>query len=154
DTTTLHERTLDFAWLGHKQAGFDVPVWTLASAALGCATTCLANVAGSGDLLVFNTFRTQRAKEYAGRWWLWRIVATRAVLVLTDSRSLAVAAVDRGRIFVRRGARLLAFDASGRQLGSYPSPGPDRIVVDGNSLVARTRTGVSVLNLEHGSIAH
>jgi hypothetical protein len=155
DTNTLYERDLNFAWaFGHHRPGFDVSVWTLASADLDCAQSCLAHVAGSGDLLVFNTYRTLRAKTCPGRWWLWRVVAARKVLLRTDSEPLAVAAVDSGRIFVQRSGRLLMLDDSGRQLRSYPSPGAGRIVVAGNSLVARTGAGVSVLDLGTGTITH
>lgn len=148
ETNTVQERDLDAAWLGHGGAS------SLAVADEGCAQTCLGNVAGDGDLLVFNTYRTQRAMTLAGRWWLWRIVAGRKVLVLADSKPLAVAAVDGGRIFVRRGNRLLVFNPSGQRLASYPSPGSGRIAVDGNGLVCRTRTGVTVLDLRRGTIAH
>jgi hypothetical protein len=154
DTNTMRERDLDVAWLDHKRPGFDVPVWTLASADLRCVRSCLGNIAGAGNLLVFDTFNTQRAKTQPGRWWLWRIIGNRSMLLRTDPRSMAVVAVDSGRIFVRLGGQLVVLDPSGRQLASYASPGPGRVVVSGKSLVVRTRRGVSVFDLERGLITH
>jgi len=147
DTKLTRGHFVDVAWLDHKRPGFDEPVWTVLAG--DCKRTCPVNVAGGGDLLVFNTFSPPDA-----RWRLWRIVGYRSTLLRTDSQSLAVVAVDSGRIFVRRGGQLLVFDATGRQQAAYPSPGQGRVVVNGRSLVVRTRTGVSVLDLNRGSITH
>jgi hypothetical protein len=148
-------RSLDLGWATHRLHTLDPASWLkLSSAAYDCTTSCIANLAGNGNLLVYNSYHTLRAKTDPGQWWIWRIVGSHRVLVQTSAQPLAVVAVDRGRIFVRQFNRLLVLDPSGRLLASYPSPGTGPVVVAGVSLVARTRTGVSVLDLASGSITH
>jgi hypothetical protein len=148
-------RSLDLGWATHSPApGELTPVWFRLSASdYDCLTTCLANLAGNGNLLVYNSY-TRGGYPNPEHWWIWRIVGTHRVLVRTSAEPLAVVAVDRGRIFVRQFDKLLVLDSSGRLLASYPTPGPGPIAVDSDTLVARTPTGVNVLDLITGSITH
>jgi hypothetical protein len=148
-------RGLDLGWATHRRPGSNPAVWRrLSSAAYDCAPSCLANLAGSGNLLVYNTYRTRAAKKDPGHWWVWRIAGSHRVLVTTSAQPLAIVAVDRGRIFVRQFNRLLVLDPFGRILASYPSPGPGPVAVDGDNLVAQTPTGVNILDLGTGSITY
>jgi hypothetical protein len=134
-------------WLDPRRGYFSFAV-----ADSGCAQSCLGNVTGAGRLLVFNTWRTMRAKKLAGRWWVWKVVDGRKIQLLTDSQPIPVVAVDSGRIFIRRSDQLLVFDSSGRPLRAYPSLGEGTVYVDGDAFVCRTRAGVTVFNLERGTI--
>jgi hypothetical protein len=143
-TSTTSFRMLEAARLGGDTHG-------LASSGYLCAENCVGNVAGDGKLLVFNTSnRLQR------KWRLWRVIdGRRKRLLRTDSTSSEVQAVDAGRIVVNRpGGRYEMLNATGDRIGTYHLDTRFRVLLSGNSLVAKTATGIITLDVRTGSVEH
>jgi hypothetical protein len=143
-TNTTSFRELEAGTLGGHTYG-------LASSGYLCEENCVGNVAGDGNLLVFNTSnRVQR------KWRLWRIIdGRRKRLLRADSTSSEVMAVDAGRIVVKRSSgRYEMLNASGDRIGTYYLDTRFRVLLNGNSLVAKNATGIIVLNVRTGSVEH
>jgi hypothetical protein len=66
-----------------------------------------------------------------------------------------VKAVDAGRIVVKRpGGRYEMLNAGGDRIGSYHLDTRFRVLLNGDSVVAKTATGIIALNVRTGSVEH